>query len=127
MRESGTRLLVEYRVRLDRETEAVAFQADPDAALRGLPEPVLLDEWPVVPGVLGAVKRSVDAQPSPGAPEVGHQSGDARDPVPGVGTTLGSAGRPCSVISASRIDAHSIPSSARKSPRRPRYGRSSPV
>jgi len=53
-------------VRLDREGEAVAFRADPDAALRGLPEPVLLDEWQVVPGVLGAVKRSVDARPDPG-------------------------------------------------------------
>ncbi|HEV7758287.1 MAG TPA: DUF4143 domain-containing protein, partial [Acidimicrobiales bacterium] len=30
------------------------------AALRGLEEPVLLDEWQVVPEVLGAVKRSVD-------------------------------------------------------------------
>jgi predicted AAA+ superfamily ATPase len=53
-------------VRLDREAEAVAFRADPDAALRGLPEPVLLDEWQVVPGVLGAVKRAVDADPRPG-------------------------------------------------------------
>ena len=48
-------------VRLDREDEATAFAADPDAALRGLPEPVLLDEWQAVPGVLGAVKRAVDA------------------------------------------------------------------
>ena len=53
-------------VRLDREAEAVAFRADPDAALRGLPEPVLLDEWQVVPGVLGAVKRAVDTRPDPG-------------------------------------------------------------
>jgi hypothetical protein len=53
-------------VRLDREAEAVAFRADPDAALRGLPEPVLLDEWQAVPGVLGAVKRAVDARPDPG-------------------------------------------------------------
>lgn len=53
-------------VRLDREAEAVAFRADPDAALRGLPEPLLLDEWQVVPGVLGAVKRAVDARPDPG-------------------------------------------------------------
>jgi predicted AAA+ superfamily ATPase len=53
-------------VRLDREAEAVAFRADPDAALRGLPEPVLLDEWQVVSGVLGAVKRAVDARPDPG-------------------------------------------------------------
>ncbi len=53
-------------VRLDREAEAVAFRADPDGALRGLPEPVLLDEWQLVPGVLGAVKRSVDSRPTPG-------------------------------------------------------------
>lgn len=53
-------------VRLDREAEAVAFRADPDAALRGLSEPVLLDEWQVVPGVLGAVKRAIDARPEPG-------------------------------------------------------------
>lgn len=53
-------------VHLDREAEAVAFRADPDAAIRGLAEPVLLDEWQVVPGVLGAVKRAVDARPEPG-------------------------------------------------------------
>jgi hypothetical protein len=53
-------------VRLDREAEAVAFRADPDAALRDLPEPVLIDEWQVVPSVLGAVKRAVDARPEPG-------------------------------------------------------------
>jgi len=53
-------------VRLDREAEAVAFRADPDAALRGLPEPVLLDEWQAAPAVLGAVKRAIDAEPRPG-------------------------------------------------------------
>lgn len=53
-------------VRLDREAEAVAFRADPDAALRGLREPILLDEWQLVRGVLGAVKRAVDADPRPG-------------------------------------------------------------
>ena len=53
-------------VHLDREAEAVAFRADPDAALRGLTEPVLLDEWQVVPSVLGALKRSVDRDPRPG-------------------------------------------------------------
>lgn len=53
-------------VRLDQRGEATAFAADPDAALRGLAEPVLLDEWQEVPDVLGAVKRSVDANPSPG-------------------------------------------------------------
>lgn len=53
-------------VRLDRAAEAVAFEADPDAALRAQAEPVLLDEWQTVPGVLGAVKRAVDRDPSPG-------------------------------------------------------------
>lgn len=53
-------------VRLDRPGEAAAFRADPDAVLRGLEEPVLLDEWQVVPEVLGAVKRAVDEDPRPG-------------------------------------------------------------
>lgn len=53
-------------VRLDRPAEAAAFRADPDAALRGLEEPVLLDEWQETPEVLGAVKRAVDIDPHPG-------------------------------------------------------------
>ncbi len=53
-------------VRLDRPSEAAAFHADPDAALRGLAEPVLLDEGQAVPEVLGAVKRAVDAESRPG-------------------------------------------------------------
>lgn len=53
-------------VRLDSPSEAAAFRADPDAALRGLKEPVLLDEWQAVPEVLGAVKRAVDTNPRPG-------------------------------------------------------------
>ena len=53
-------------VRLDRTAEAAAFEADPDAALAGLPTPVLLDEWQSVPAVLGAVKRAVDQDPKPG-------------------------------------------------------------
>jgi uncharacterized protein len=53
-------------VRLDRDTEAAAFRADPDAALAHQPTPVLLDEWQAVPEVLGAVKRAVDINPQPG-------------------------------------------------------------
>ena len=45
---------------------AHAFRADPDAALRGLDEPVLLDEWQEAPEVLGAVKRAVDKDNRPG-------------------------------------------------------------
>lgn len=53
-------------ISLDRPGEAAAFRADPDAALRQLPEPVLLDEWQEVPEVLGAVKRAVDGDSRPG-------------------------------------------------------------
>lgn len=53
-------------VRLDRPAEAAAFRADPDAALTGHDEPVVLDEWQEVPQILGAVKRAVDADPRPG-------------------------------------------------------------
>ncbi len=52
--------------RLDRPAEAEAFRADPDAALAARSTPLLIDEWQVVPEVLGAVKRSVDLDPSPG-------------------------------------------------------------
>lgn len=34
-------------------------------ALRGLPEPVLLDEWQRAPGVLSAVRRAVEADHRP--------------------------------------------------------------
>lgn len=52
-------------VRLDRRPRTIAFEADPDAALRGLTEPLLVDGWQHVPGVLGAVRRAVEADPSP--------------------------------------------------------------
>lgn len=53
-------------VRLDNTPEALPFEADPDAALRGRPEPLLLDEWQACPSVLGAVKRAVDTERRPG-------------------------------------------------------------
>lgn len=53
-------------VRLDRPAEAAAFIADPDAALGSFDEPILIDEWQAVPGVLGAVKRAVDDDARPG-------------------------------------------------------------
>ena len=52
-------------IQLDAEAQAAAFVADPDAALRGLDEPVLLDEWQAVPGVFGAARRAVDLDPRP--------------------------------------------------------------
>ena len=47
-------------VRLDRAVEAGPFRDDPDTLLAELDEPVLLDEWQLVPEVLAAVKRSID-------------------------------------------------------------------
>lgn len=60
------RQIAATEVRLDRSAQAAAFRADPDAALRDRPEPVLLDEWQEVPDVLGAVKRAIDDDPRPG-------------------------------------------------------------
>lgn len=48
-------------LRLDEPRVAGAVDADPDAVLRGLEEPVLIDEWHMAPSVLGAVKRAVDS------------------------------------------------------------------
>lgn len=42
------------------------MRADPDAALRRVTEPVLIDEWQEVPEILAAVKRAVDDAPRPG-------------------------------------------------------------
>jgi uncharacterized protein len=53
-------------ISLDRPGVQPVFRSDPDAALRGLAEPVLLDEWQEAPEVLGAVKRLVDEDPRPG-------------------------------------------------------------
>ncbi|TDC08828.1 ATP-binding protein [Streptomyces sp. 8K308] len=53
-------------IHLDTPGVAEVFRTDPDAALRGLAEPVLLDEWQEAPEVLGAVKRTVDADPRAG-------------------------------------------------------------
>lgn len=57
-------------VRLDRPKEKAAYRADPDAVLARVAKqaepPILLDEWQEVPEILGAVKRSVDRDPTPG-------------------------------------------------------------
>lgn len=48
-------------IRLDRLEEASVARNNPDATVAMGNDPVLLDEWQLVPEVLGAVKRSVDA------------------------------------------------------------------
>ncbi len=52
-------------LRLDRPADAAAVRADPDLALRIRDTPLLIDEWQLVPEVLGAVKRAVDDDPRP--------------------------------------------------------------
>lgn len=79
-------------VRLDVPARAAAFAADPDAALGALTElPVLLDEWQEVPSLVGAVKRAVDADTTPGRFIL---SGSVRTPLdrdswPGTGRLVG--------------------------------------
>ncbi|MFZ0159525.1 MAG: AAA family ATPase [Kineosporiaceae bacterium] len=54
-------------IRLDRPAEADAVRADPDAVLAAVgTDPVVIDEWQVVPEILGAIKRAVDDDPRPG-------------------------------------------------------------
>lgn len=98
MRESGTRRCV----KAVRPAEAVAFAADPDAALRDLEEPVLLDEWQAVPGVLAAVERAVDVDARPGRYVL---TGSARADLdaqtwPGTGRVLRLAMYPLTVAEA---------------------------
>jgi predicted AAA+ superfamily ATPase len=82
--------LARSEVRLDDRAQAVAVEADPDAALRDLAEPVLIDEWQIVPDILGAVKRSVDGDPRPGRFLItGSVRGDIDSPTwPGTGRLL---------------------------------------
>jgi uncharacterized protein len=79
-------------VRLDVPARAAAFEADPDAALGALTEtPILIDEWQEVPGIVGAVKRAVDLDSTPGRYIL---SGSVRAPFlhgtwPGTGRLVG--------------------------------------
>jgi len=86
-------------VRLDREREVFPFEADPDAALRGRPEPVLLDEWQTCPGVLGAVKRAVDTERRPGRFILTGSVRSEADPAlwPGTGRIIRMAMHPLTV------------------------------
>lgn len=86
-------------VRLDNEREAFPFEADPDSALRNLPEPVLLDEWQACPRVLGAVKRTVDIERRPGRFILTGSVRSESDPVlwPGTGRLIRVAMHPLTV------------------------------
>lgn len=60
------RRLARSAIRLDRPAESAVVRADPDAAIAGHEEPLLIDEWQMVPEVLGAVKRTIDDDARPG-------------------------------------------------------------
>jgi len=86
-------------IQLDNAEEAAAVRADPDAALRDLEPPVLLDEWQFVPEVLNAVKRAVDTDRVPGRFILSGSVRSARDPAlwPGTGRLLGVTMHPMTV------------------------------
>lgn len=69
-RASGKTTTARRRVKtfaqLDAPAQAAQFHSDPDAALRQLKTPVLLDEWQNAPEILPALKRLVDEDPRPG-------------------------------------------------------------
>ncbi len=52
--------------RLDRLADAAVMSTDPDVVLADAAFPALIDEWQLMPAVLGAVKRAVDADSTPG-------------------------------------------------------------
>ena len=52
--------------RLDRPADAAAILLDPDVVLADAVPPILIDEWQLIPSGLGAVKRAVDEDSTPG-------------------------------------------------------------
>ena len=57
---------VDAVVRLDDPAQRRAVADNPDAVLASIAGSMLIDEWQLVPEVLGAVKRAVDAGAPPG-------------------------------------------------------------
>jgi predicted AAA+ superfamily ATPase len=53
-------------IQLADDRQATAFRADPHVGLLAWEEPILLDEWQVVPESLGAMKVLIDAEPRRG-------------------------------------------------------------
>jgi predicted AAA+ superfamily ATPase len=94
-------------VRLDRPREAAAYRADPDVALAGHETPLLVDEWQLVPEVLGAIKRAVDSDATPGRFVVtGSVRSDLDDQTwPGTGRYLTDTGLTAAAL---RVDARDI-------------------
>ena len=62
---TGARLAAST-LRLDHPPTAALTANDPEAALAGLPNPILIDEWQRVPTVWDAVRRMIDDDRTPG-------------------------------------------------------------
>jgi hypothetical protein len=77
--------------RLDVPAEAAVWRTDPDALLADSRTPLLIDEWQLVPEVMGAVKRAVDADLAPGRFVITGSAGSDRSPAtwPGTGRLIG--------------------------------------
>lgn len=100
-------------LRLDTRIGRQLADADPDAAIEGRPAPLLIDEWQLVPDVLGSVKRAVDHRPEDGWLRSRSNPGPLRDhPTPdtwpGYGTNCLQNGLP--VASCSTPVPGAIPS-----------------
>jgi len=57
---TSARRLCRGALAVDRPEHASALRAGPDSVLGAMAKPLLIDEWQLVPEVLGAVKRAVD-------------------------------------------------------------------
>ncbi len=74
-------------IRLGNDRRAAAVAADPASAIRNRDEPILIDEWQLVPSVLNEIKEEVDQHRRPGRFIVtGSVRGDVDSPTwPGTG------------------------------------------
>ena len=63
---TSARRLARSSIRLDRPAEAAAVRLDPDAAIAGQDEPLLIDEWQMAPKGPGCRQASIDDAPSRG-------------------------------------------------------------
>lgn len=76
---------VRDELRLDRPSDAELVRADPDVAIASRVTPLLVDEWQLVPEVLGALKRAVDDESGVGRYLI---TGSAQTDLTGVGWPL---------------------------------------
>lgn len=77
-------------VRLDDPQLAAAWSSSPDVLLARSTPPVVLDEWQYVPEVIGAVKRAVDTDSTPGRIIITGSASAEQSPSvwPGVGRLI---------------------------------------